>query len=1699
MSATDAAGNVGTGSNNTALTVDKTAPVVSNFAASPSPAKQGTVVSVSFDVTDASAIPANPTVTVNTRTAVYASKTGNRYTYTYTIQAADTDGAAAIAVSAMDAADNVGTGSNNTVLTVDKAAPVISNFAATPSLAKQGTAVSVSFDVTDASAISPNPTVTVNTRAATFVSKSGNRYTYTYTIQAADADGAAAIAVSATDAAGNVGTGSNNTVLTVDKTPPVISGITAAPSCAKPGTVVSISFDVTDGSAIPANPTVTLFGRTGAYVSKTGNQYAYSFMIQPGDPEGPAAISVTAGDVAGNSRNVVDPTKLTIDKTSPVLANIAASPASAKLGTVITITFDASDALCGLNDNPTVSVNANPATYQSNSGSRYTYTYTTKPSDSEGPATISVTVVDLAGNSTTETDDTQLAIDLTAPSVTLKNTPSSLTNDVDVCATVSANDVNSADGLTMGWRAGLAGVVGTLSWNDAGSSTNASDQWIVRMNGLAAGTYQLQTKVVDEAGNEGTANHSWTIDLTAPTCTILTNGAAAVKGSAVFTVKFSEAVRDLEKAVFTVFPSGASVSTLTPVTPSNYTATVTSFGTTGFVGLALPARVCTDFAGNGNQAGALAQYKVDGVGPVIKNVSATPARVKTDASVTVVFDVVDDSALASVTVGGAAATGTAPRYTRTFSAGASGSVTINATDSLGNTATLTVPAAFVVDNAVPTFTWSGMPSGTTQSTSFNSTVGSIADGDSTLQYSWTLDGTPKQDWTYVPSSSSLTIAANGLADGEHTAVVKIRDRAGNEATQTKSWTVDTTGPTVQVTAGAQNGNGATFTVAFSDGTLATDALLLTTTEGLAAEIASITANNATNCTVAVTNLFGAGTATVTAPAGAVKDAAGNGSLNAASASLAVSWTKRTPVVSLSLIGRQLNASRLQWRLSSDQPLTGIAAGKFTVKRSGVSDADVAVDSVSTPATNAVITVTENDWGSEASHQPFMLIFDGSAVVNADGLAAGVVTNTAVESNLLIAKHGGVVADPFNTTPAQDVRIVDGVANGVQTDSASGPTSSQIVKYTFANSIVRKIGFTRTAGVNTISGATVTITRHDNTTFMTNFAFSSGQDHVFDIPDVVGKSVQFSNILPASSFIYINELAAMGCPVASDTVGPQARITLLDPAVTTAGTVRFLVACDEDNQLGAGFDWEDALDADGLTIGGISAVTTGYGRSYLVTLTGITGSGSVALSLPEGFFVDAIGNESPALISEPYQIDRTIVTAAFTLPVQDNTAATGGSVLYRVQFSEPVLGLAAADFTVDASNAAAQIHSIAAADGVDNAYDVLVSATWSDTATVSLSLAAGSVTDALGNPLAGGAASKTYRFEKPTENPGAVLVVVNAEANGTATPAGTNVVASGGNLNVVVTANEGYVIASLKNNDVPVPAAAGQATHTLALMSITSQTLVEATFVARADVTVTIVKTGNGTVTPASTFTVKYGGDASVAANATAGNRILWVKVGGTPRADAVGKTAYLVALPDLTANTSVDVKFETIPGVTVAATAGEGGTVSPGTQSVAFGGNATVTVTANEGHAIESVTVNGVAKPAAAGMASYTVSLFDLTADAAVDASFVECEQPPDNQIPFGDGSIWVVADAEHPVSFDLIAIGAQSASVLLGATMGFEPGAVPQPAYLLVQTELGSARTNTLEGTVDTTGTVEFDMPTGLETLFLIGIGNGDWNPLQR
>jgi len=126
-----------------------------------------------------------------------------------------------------------------------------------------------------------------------------------------------------------------------------------------------------------------------------------------------------------------------------------------------------------------------------------------------------------------------------------------------------------------------------------------------------------------------------------------------------------------------------------------------------------------------------------------------------------------------------------------YSGLADGSHTFSVRARVGDTPAGETSYTWTIDTVVPVYTVTGAPSGLTSSRSANIsfTVNKTMPPNSTQ---CVLDGVTTNNCT---SPRNLT----GLADGPHTFEVKGTDAVGNEGSTIRSWTVDGTKPTVEIT------------------------------------------------------------------------------------------------------------------------------------------------------------------------------------------------------------------------------------------------------------------------------------------------------------------------------------------------------------------------------------------------------------------------------------------------------------------------------------------------------------------------------------------------------------------------------------------------------------------------------------------------------------------------------------------------------------------------------------------------------------------------------------------------------------------------------------------------------------------------------------------------------------------------------------
>ena len=163
----------------------------------------------------------------------------------------------------------------------------------------------------------------------------------------------------------------------------------------------------------------------------------------------------------------------------------------------------------------------------------------------------------------------------------------------------------------------------------------------------------------------------------------------------------------------------------------------------------------------------------------------------------------------------------------------------------------------------------------------------------------------------------------------------------------------------------------------------------------------------------------------------------------------------------------------------------------------------------------------------------------------------------------------------------------------------------------------------------------------------------------------------------------------------------------------------------------------ALDPTG-TANGTLAVS-GSGLTYTVTVSNITGNGSLGISIAAGTATDKAGNTAPAATSATFIVDNTAPTISIGAP--SASYAAGGPVTYTVTYADANFSsssLALGNITLDPTGTA---NGMVAVSGSGLTYTVTVSNITGD-GSLGISIAAGTATDKAGN-TAPAATSATF--------------------------------------------------------------------------------------------------------------------------------------------------------------------------------------------------------------------------------------------------------------------------------------------------------------------------------------------------------------------
>ncbi|HHA1450882.1 TPA: Ig-like domain-containing protein [Enterobacter asburiae] len=470
---------------------------------------------------------AGSTVTVTINGKAYSATVLADGTWQAAVPAADVsqwaDGSLTISASAQDASGNPVT--IGTVVDVDLAPVAITISSVTDdnvlNAAEKGQDLVLSGTTSNVEA---GQTVTITFAGKTYTTTVDANGDWTWTVPSADLsglkDGDASVQVNVTNVNGNAASSAQE--FSVDTTAPTVTINTISSDNMLNAAEAAQDLTLSGTSTAEAGQTVTVTFNGNQYTAQVQADGSWTLDVPAADmagiADGSAAVTATVSDKAGNPASAGS--SVLVDTTVPQISfNIVAGDdviniaehgqalivsgkvTGAQAGDVITVTLNGKDYTAMLDASGSWSVGV-PAT---DVGALV-----------NGDQTISATLTDKAGNSTTSTHEFEVS--LTAPVVAINT----LAADDVINATEKGQDLlvsgtsNQPEGTT---------ITVTLNGISYTATTDASGSWSItvpaaNVSALGEASYVVTASVTDAAGNSASTGHSVLVDSALPQITI---------------------------------------------------------------------------------------------------------------------------------------------------------------------------------------------------------------------------------------------------------------------------------------------------------------------------------------------------------------------------------------------------------------------------------------------------------------------------------------------------------------------------------------------------------------------------------------------------------------------------------------------------------------------------------------------------------------------------------------------------------------------------------------------------------------------------------------------------------------------------------------------------------------------------------------------------------------------------------------------------------------------------------------------------------------------------------------------------------------------------------------------------------------------------------------------------------------------------
>ena len=1082
------------------------------------------------------------------------------------------------------------------------------------------TTSSVDFTVTFSESVTGVDTsdfslTSTGTASGTVSNVSGSGATYTVTVNNLSGDGTLRLDLKSSGT--GIKNGINSDILggfssgetyLLDHTAPAapsISGLSPATDTGASNTdsITGNATPTVTGTSDP-NVSITLYDTDGSTQIGTGTSDGSGKWSVAASTlsDGTHAVTAKASDSAGNISISSSSLSVQIVTATPTVASVTQTSGDRayKAGETVTIkvSLDQSVVVDTTGGTPDLKLEAGStdqfANYVSGSGSKnLIFAYVVQPGDSSSDLqyfdTSNASTSLSANGASILSFANGLSANLTLPSGTSGSSLGETSNVViDTAApsvVVSPNSgINNAGTITFTFQ--FSEVVTGFAADDASVSNGTKGTF----SAVDGDTYQLVvTPIADgevsvsvgpdsaiDAANNGNTSGSGSItsDRTVPSVAVTPNSGVSNSNTITFTFQFSENVTGFGANDVTV--TNGTKGTFSAVDGDTYTLVVTPTAD-GAVTASVGANAAQDAATNGNTSGS-GSITSDRTTPTI---AVTPNTGATNANpITFTFQFseavtgfdANDVAVSNGTKGTFTAVD-GDTYTLLVTPTADGTVTAsvesNAAQDAATNGNSAGSGSVTSDRTAPTI-----------AVSPNSGVSNASSITFTFQFSESVTGFTGSDVSVTNGTKGTFTAVDGdtytlqvtpTADGTVTASVETnaaQDAATNGNTSgSGSITSDRTGPSVAVTpnSGATNSGSITFTFQFSETVTGFASNDVTVTNGTKGTFSAVDGDTYT--LVVTPTADGAVTASV--GANAAQDAATNGNT---SGSGSITSDRTTPTIAVTPNTGATNANPITFTFQFSEAVTGFDANDVAVSN-GTKGTFTAVDGdtytlLVTPTADGTVTASVESNAAQ------------DAATNGNSAGSGSVTSDRTKPTLAITPASG-------QTNANSITFTFQFSESVSGFVANDVTVTNGTKGTFT----RVDGDTYTLVVNPTAEGTVGISVANN----------AARDSATNGSVAATASILVDRAVPT---------VVIGAPSKSR--------TQFDPVTFP------LTFADANFDISTLTASDVTLNTTGTATGTVS-VDSGSGTARTVTISNISGEGTLGISLSEGTARDKAGN------------------------------------------------------------------------------------------------------------------------------------------------------------------------------------------------------------------------------------------------------------------------------------------------------------------------------------------------------------------------------------------------------------------------------------------------------------------------------------------